>query len=122
MFGIVEAFVATVATIVTEVGAAVLGASLAGAAGLIGTELVGAGVVGLAGFGLAEGISAMTSTPSVPGQPTAPSTATAQQTATEAQTAQRRSVLAAGAGTNVTGGSGIILGSDVSSVSLVGTN
>ena len=72
--------------------------------------------------GIIEGAIGLSESSKTPSTPAAPSTATAQQTATEAQTAQRRSVLAAGGGTNVTGGSGIILGSDISSVSLVGSS
>ena len=121
MFGIAEAVIGAIVSVAVDVGAAVLGAGLAGSVGLIGTEVVGASMIGLAGFGLVEGISAMTSTPGQPAQATAPNTATAQQTATEAQTAQRRSALAAGAGTNITQGSGIILGSDISSVTLTGS-
>ena len=48
MFGIVEAIVGAIATIAVDVGAAVLGAGLAGSVGLIGTEIVGASMIGLA--------------------------------------------------------------------------
>jgi len=113
---------AVVGEVLGAIGAAagVTGAGVtAGMSILAGTAIVG-GVAGLA-----EGIVGMTEASSKDGQPAqaaAPSTATAQQTATEAQTAQRRSALAAGGETNVTGGSGIILGSDISSISLVGSS
>ena len=75
----------------------------------------------LIGGGLAEGVNALTHTPKQPGLPSAPDMGVAQDTATNAQTQQRQASLAAGGQTNVTGGSGIILGSDVNSVTLVGT-
>ena len=79
-----------------------------------------AAVVGGVGIGL--GIEALNSAPKAPAQAPLPTETAAANTASAAQTQQRQSALAAGAATNVTQGSGIILGSDVSSVSLVGTN
>jgi len=80
-------------------------------------------IIGAAiGFGAAEGIGALTSNPKQPASPTAPSTTTAAATATAAQTSQRQAALSSGGQTNVTSGSGIILGQDVSSVSLVGSS
>lgn len=72
------------------------------------------------GFGAAELLNS--SNPKQPGTPTTPSQNTAAQTATQAQTQQRQAALAAGGQTNVTGGSGIVLGSDVNSVTLVGAS
>jgi hypothetical protein len=106
----------------------VLGA-IGAAAGVTGAGVT-AGMSELAGMvivsgvaGLAESVVGMTSASKAqqPGMPAAPSMTEAQGTATEAQTEQRRSALAAGAGTNVTGGSGIILGGDISSATLVGS-
>lgn len=84
--------------------------------------VIGAAV--LAGGGIAEGINALTSTPKSPSvtAPTAPTETAAANTATAAQTQARQQALMAGGQTNVTGGSGIILGSDVHSVTLVGSS
>ena len=59
---------------------------------------------------------------SAPGLPAIPSMDTASSTALDAQTQQRQSALRAGGQTNITGGSGIIIGSDVSSLTLVGSS
>ena len=74
------------------------------------------------GAGLAEGISALTSTPKAPSMPAAPSLTSASDTANTAQTQQRQAALAAGGNTNVTSGTGIVLGSDVQSLTLVGSS
>lgn len=78
----------------------------------------------IAGAGVGEGISALSGSgkSSVPGLPAIPSMASASDTSQEAQKQQRRSALIAGSQTNITGGSGIVLGSDVNSVTLVGSN
>lgn len=80
--------------------------------------------IALAGAGVAEGVNALTSTPKSPSStaPALPSETAAASTAQAAQTQQRQSALAAGGQTNVTQGAGIILGSDVSSVTLVGSS
>lgn len=57
-----------------------------------------------------------------PQSATLPSETAAANTAQAAQTQSRQAALAAGGSTNVTGGSGIILGSDISSVTLVGSS
>ena len=59
--------------------------------------------------------------PSPPALPAAPSLATSAQTATDAQKAARVAALQSGGLTDYTGGSGIVLGSDVKSATLTGT-
>lgn len=76
-------------------------------------------------LGIIPGIIAdvtKSSTPKSPGLPAIPSMTDAKSTAQDAQTSQRQAALRAGAATNVTGGSGIVLGSDVSSLTLVGSS
>jgi hypothetical protein len=74
-------------------------------------------------FAIGEGINALTHSPKNPSDtaPTLPTEISASNTAQQAQTQQRQAALAAGGNTNVTGGSGIILGQDVNSVTLVGS-
>ena len=76
----------------------------------------------LAGAATGLELNAMTSTPKAPSLPTTPNMDTAKNTAQDQQSAQRRAALASGGNTNVTGGMGIVLGSDISSVSLVGSS
>lgn len=85
-------------------------------------DIIIALVAGLAAGGIAEGISALSSSPKTPGLPATPSLDSASTTAQADQTAQRRALLAAGGNTNITNGTGIVLGSDVNSVSLVGSS
>lgn len=77
-----------------------------------------------AGAGIAEGINALDSSSKnkAPSMPALPSMTSASETAGTAQTQQRQAALAAGGQTNVTSGSGIVLGSDVQSVTLVGSS
>ena len=77
---------------------------------------------GLAVGGAVAGIEALSSSPKSPSQATLPSETAAANTAQAAQTQSRQAALAAGGSTNVTGGSGIILGSEVTSLSLVGSS
>lgn len=83
-------------------------------------------IAAIAGAGIVEGVSALTSSSKTasqgPAQATLPSETTASSSAQTAQTQSRQSALAAGGGTNVTSGSGIILGSDVSAITLVGSS
>jgi hypothetical protein len=86
--------------------------------------LVNAIIAAIAGGGIAEGISAIAGAGknSQPAPAPLPTETAAASTATAAQTQARQSALIAGGQTNVTEGSGIILGGDVSSVTLVGSN
>ena len=79
---------------------------------------------GLLAGGIAEGVNALTSSGKnkMPGLPAAPSIDSAGATALDAQTQQRQAALLAGGQTNITGGSGIVLGSDVNAVTLVGSS
>ena len=67
-------------------------------------------------------VEALQGKPKNPDLPNLPSLDSSKETALSAQTRQRQAALAAGGNTNITGGTGIILGSDVSSVSLVGSS
>ena len=85
--------------------------------GLAAAILIGGAAIG-------AGVEALTSTPKSPSTtaPAAPTETAAANTAQAAQTQSRQAALAAGGSTNVTGGSGIILGSEVTSLSLVGSS
>ena len=76
----------------------------------------------LLGGGLAEGVSALTSSPKSPSQtaPTTPSQSTANTTAAATVADQRATLLASGGQTDLTGGLGVLVGSDVKSSSLIG--
>ena len=60
-------------------------------------------------------------TPSEPALPAAPSISTASNTASTAQTAARAAALQSGGLTDYTSGTGIVLGSDVSKATIVGS-
>jgi hypothetical protein len=77
------------------------------------------------GGAVAEGVNALATSSKnsqPPALPATPSLDTAQSTAQGAQTQQRQAALAAGGSTNITNGTGIVLGSDVSSLTLVGSS
>ena len=74
------------------------------------------------GAGSAEIITALSNKPDQPSLPTSPDMNSADKYAQDAQNNQRQIAIRAGGNTNITGGSGIILGSDISSVSLVGSS
>lgn len=80
-------------------------------------------IAAVAGAGIAEGINALETSGKnkQPALPAVPSLDSAATTAQGAQTTARQAALAGGGQTNITGGSGIILGSDVSSLTLVGS-
>lgn len=86
-----------------------------------GPALIPVVVGALAVSGIASEVVSLFNQPKAPGLPPVPSLSDSEKAAKDAQTQQRRAVLAAGGMTNVSGGTGIILGSDVSSVSLVGS-
>ena len=112
---------AVIGEVLGAIGAA---AGVTGAGVTAGMSIAAGAAITAGVAGLAEGIIGMTDASKAQSSlqsPAAPSMTEAQGTATEAQTAQRRSALAAGAGTNITQGSGIILGSDISSVTLTGS-
>lgn len=79
-------------------------------------------IAAVAGAGIAEGINALSSSPKQPSMPAAPSLEDASANANKAQTQQRQAALVSGGQTNITGGSGIVLGSDVQSLTLVGAS
>ena len=55
-----------------------------------------------------------------PAQSTLPSQATSQEISKQAQLEQRRAAILAGGLTDITGGTGIILGSDIKHATLIG--
>ena len=86
-------------------------------AAIVGGLALGGGALAVEDF-----LQTSKTTSQGPVQPTLPTETAAASTATAAQTQARQSALSAGGNTNVTGGSGIIVGGDVSSVTLVGSS
>ena len=75
---------------------------------------------GLAGFGIEEVVQGMSKSPSQPAQAALPNSTIAQTNANTTVANQRATLLAAGGQTDVTGGLGVLTGSDVSKTTLVG--
>lgn len=82
----------------------------------IGTILTG----GIAGGGIANVVSALMNQPEKPEQGQLPTAADAKKIATTDQANQRRLLLAGGGNTDVTGGTGVLTGADVTKSTLLG--